>query len=147
MTPSNCSARLESMRLMRACGCGECRIFPMSIPGSVRSSVYLPAPVVLPAASTMAIALPMMEKSGIGLLPRLVPRDGQLSQIRHHNNICVDPALSQRNDLAIFRRIVPPSSHFSGGKADNDRAHKRPLTVTYFRITHDRQVSAAVTFD
>src|ERR1700720_2758809 len=53
------------MRLMRACGNGECRILPTSIPGTLRSSVYLPAPVVFPAASTMAVALPMTEKSFI----------------------------------------------------------------------------------
>src|SRR6266571_3687798 len=117
------------------------------MPGSVRSSVYLPAPVVLPAASTMAMGLPMMEKSGISLLRWCVTCDGQLSQIGDHNNVCVDPALPQRNDLAIFRRPVPPSSHFSGGKADNDGADKRPLTVTYFGITNDRQVSSAMTLD
>ena len=32
-TPSRASARLVSMRLMRACGYGECRIFPTSMPG------------------------------------------------------------------------------------------------------------------
>src|SRR5579872_1003215 len=35
------------------------------MPGALRSSVYLPAPVVLPAASIMAIGLPMMEKSSL----------------------------------------------------------------------------------
>src|SRR5712675_1107304 len=33
------------------------------MPGRLRSSVYLPAPVVLPAASIIAVGLPMMEKS------------------------------------------------------------------------------------
>src|ERR1022692_4177556 len=32
------------------------------MPGRLRSSVYLPAPVVLPAASTMAIDFPITEK-------------------------------------------------------------------------------------
>src|SRR5580692_9928783 len=54
------------MRRMRACGCGECRILPMSMPGRLRSSVYLPAPVVFSAASTMAVRLPMIEKSVAG---------------------------------------------------------------------------------
>src|SRR5947207_4799007 len=36
------------------------------MPATERSSVYLPAPVVLPAASIIAIGLPMMEKSVIG---------------------------------------------------------------------------------
>src|SRR5580700_11816666 len=49
------------MRLMRAWGYGECRIFPTSMPGTLRSSVYLPAPVVFSAASTIAVGLPMME--------------------------------------------------------------------------------------
>src|SRR5215469_18959852 len=62
MTPSSCSARLGSMRLMWAWGCGECRILPTSMPGSERSSVYFPAPVVLAAASTIGIERPMMEK-------------------------------------------------------------------------------------
>src|SRR5262249_43304672 len=62
-TPSSFSALLGSMLLMRACGCDECRSLPTSRPGKVRSSVYLPAPVVLPAASTMGMGLPMTEKS------------------------------------------------------------------------------------
>src|SRR5438132_3040726 len=72
-TPSSFSALLVSMRLMRACGCGECRILPVSMPGSDRSSVYLPAPVVLPAASTMAMGLPIMEKLVIGLIAHWNP--------------------------------------------------------------------------
>src|SRR5882672_6270050 len=55
------------MRLIRAWGYGACRIFPTSMPGTLRSSVYLPAPVVLPAASTIAIGFPIIEKSVIGL--------------------------------------------------------------------------------
>src|SRR5438552_9627146 len=35
------------------------------MPGMVRSSVYLPAPVVLPAASTMAMGFPIIEKSSL----------------------------------------------------------------------------------
>src|SRR5450631_2540757 len=66
-TPSHFSARLVSMRLMRACGYGECRILPTSMPGTLRSSVYLPAPVVFPAASIMAVGLPIMEKPFISL--------------------------------------------------------------------------------
>src|SRR6266550_7542170 len=50
---------------MRAWGKGECRILPTSMPGMARSSVYLPAPVVLPAASTMAMGFPIIEKSVI----------------------------------------------------------------------------------
>src|SRR6185437_2087930 len=65
ITPSSASARELSMRVIRACGYGECRIFPTSMPGTLRSSVYLPAPVVFPAASTMATGLPIMEKSVI----------------------------------------------------------------------------------
>src|SRR5215471_17128903 len=63
MTPSSLSARLESTFLMRACGYGEWRTLPTSIPETRRSSVYLPAPVVFSAASTIAVGLPMMEKS------------------------------------------------------------------------------------
>src|ERR1700730_11284311 len=40
------------------------------MPEPLRSSVYFPAPVVLPAASTMAIGLPRMEKSVICRWPR-----------------------------------------------------------------------------
>src|SRR5437868_2792648 len=64
-TPSNFSARRVSMCLMRAWGKGECRILPTSMPGMVRSSVYLPAPVVLPAASTMAMGFPIIEKASL----------------------------------------------------------------------------------
>src|SRR4051812_29802085 len=64
-TPSSPSARRESMCLMRACGYGECNILPISMPGTLRSSVYLPWPVVLPAESISAMGLPMMEKSDI----------------------------------------------------------------------------------
>src|SRR5579864_3852281 len=49
------------MRLIRACGYGECRILPTNMPGKLRSLVYLPAPVVFSAASTMAMGFPMME--------------------------------------------------------------------------------------
>src|SRR5215469_11033495 len=62
-TPSSASARDASIFLMTACGYGECSILPTSIPGRERSSVYLPWPVVLPAESTSATRLPMMEKS------------------------------------------------------------------------------------
>src|ERR1700730_4617873 len=51
------------MRLIRACGYGECRILPTSMPATLRSSVYLPAPVVFSAASIIAVGLPIMEKS------------------------------------------------------------------------------------
>src|SRR5579864_5077991 len=36
------------------------------MPGTLRSSVYLPAPVVFSAASTIAVGLPMMEKAVAG---------------------------------------------------------------------------------
>src|ERR1700693_4058748 len=67
-TPSSASARPASMLLIRACGYGECRIFPTSIPGMLRSSGYLPAPAVFSAASTIAVGLPMMEKSVMALV-------------------------------------------------------------------------------
>src|ERR1041385_8500988 len=35
------------------------------MPGTLRSSVYLPAPVVFSAASTMAVGLPMIENSAL----------------------------------------------------------------------------------
>src|SRR5438874_6945268 len=70
ITPSRASARLASMRLMMACGYGECRILPMSMPESERSSVYFPAPVVLPAESMSATGLPMTENSDIALSSR-----------------------------------------------------------------------------
>src|SRR5579859_7659235 len=66
-TPSSASALDVSIFLMRAWGYGECRILPVSIPGSDRSSAYLPWPVVLPAESTKATRFPMMEKSLIAL--------------------------------------------------------------------------------
>src|SRR6476646_4386699 len=64
-TPSTASALDVSIFLIRACGYGECRILPVSIPGTDRSSVYFPWPVVLPAESTRAMRLPIMEKSDI----------------------------------------------------------------------------------
>src|SRR6185437_891291 len=65
ITPSSASAFDASIFLIRACGYGECRILPVSIPGTDRSSVYLPWPVVLPAESTSATRFPIMEKSDI----------------------------------------------------------------------------------
>src|SRR5689334_12111491 len=62
-TPSSASAAEVSIFLIRAWGYGECRILPISIPGKVKSSAYLPWPVVLPAESTSATRFPMMEKS------------------------------------------------------------------------------------
>src|SRR5579859_4232950 len=61
-TPSTASAREASIFLISAWGYGECRILPVSIPGRERSSAYLPCPVVLPAESTSATGLPIMEK-------------------------------------------------------------------------------------
>src|SRR4029077_11076780 len=99
------------MRLMRACGKGECRILPTSIPGTLRSSVYLPAPVVLPAASTMAMGLPMMEKSVIahnsgghqqpGLSSRAKSRDLLLSCFRHSLLLGLNRGLDRVIHLAI----------------------------------------------
>src|SRR5689334_624382 len=63
-TPSRAWAREVSILLIRACGYGECRILPISMPGSERSSAYLPEPVVFSAASIMATDLPMVEKVG-----------------------------------------------------------------------------------
>src|SRR6266567_1446242 len=73
-TPSHFSARLVSIRLMRACGKGECSILPTSMPGTLRSSVYLPAPVVFSAASIIAVGLPIMEKSLLILSFRAKPK-------------------------------------------------------------------------
>src|SRR5579884_502477 len=42
------------------------------MPGTLRSSVYLPAPVVFSAASTIAVALPITEKSLADLLVGMV---------------------------------------------------------------------------
>src|SRR5271169_3919523 len=67
-TPSHFAARPVSIFLIRACGYGECRILPTSMPGTLRSSVYLPAPEVFSAASIMAVGLPMMEKPFLLLL-------------------------------------------------------------------------------
>src|SRR5690242_21113959 len=64
-TPSTASAFDVSIFLINACGYGECRILPVSIPGRLKSSAYLPWPVVLPAESTRATRFPIMEKSVI----------------------------------------------------------------------------------
>src|SRR5438270_3325932 len=69
-TPSSASAPDTSMLLILACGYGECRILPMSMPDMVRSSAYLPWPVVLPAESTRAMGLPMTEKLVTYFSPR-----------------------------------------------------------------------------
>src|SRR5438270_501809 len=71
-TPSSASARRESMCLMRACGYGECSILPISMPGTLRSSAYLPCPVVLPAESIRAMGLPMMENDELSVTEFLV---------------------------------------------------------------------------
>src|SRR5215470_412344 len=81
-TPSSASAREASMFLITACGYGECRILPISIPGTERSSVYFPCPVVLPAESTSAILLPMTENSLIAW--SLPCRYSSLPEIQSH---------------------------------------------------------------
>src|SRR5579872_734996 len=67
-TPSKASALRASMRFTMACGCGECRILPISMPGTERSSVYFPLPVVLPAESISATDLPITENSLMNFL-------------------------------------------------------------------------------
>jgi hypothetical protein len=69
------------MLLIRACGYGECRILPVSIPGNDRSSAYLPWPVVLPAESTSATRFPIMEKSDIFFKKKL----GKFKMKRPHD--------------------------------------------------------------
>src|SRR5579864_671286 len=85
------------MRRMRACGCGECRIFPISMPGSERSSVYLPAPVVLAAASIIGIGLPMMEKSVMSVSSAKRP-----SPLR----IDVKPRAPHSNETILFKKAL-----------------------------------------
>src|ERR1700733_6800015 len=46
-TPGSASAAAVSIDLMRACACGERRIFPYSIPGNFRSAPYSARPVTL----------------------------------------------------------------------------------------------------
>src|SRR5207302_8240148 len=100
ITPSSASARRESMHLMRACGYGECRILPFSMPGTLRSSVYLPPPVVFSAASIMAVGLPIMEKSVI-----VIPSEARnLSSAGGMSSLDGNPLLLRRN-RRLYRRI------------------------------------------
>src|SRR5215472_5029471 len=92
-TPSISLACEVWIRLISACGYGECRIFPISIPGSDRSSAYLPWPVVLPAESTSATRLPMMEKSDIAFL-HPDPAERERDPYRCHNLLGIDASLS-----------------------------------------------------
>src|ERR1700690_3248072 len=135
MTPSSCSARVASMRLMRAWGCGECRILPMSIPGTVRSSVYLPAPVVLPAASIMAMGRPMMEKLvidairsdehlGTGALARPVERSSASPLADQRNEDGNSGNLTQQAD-SRFLHCVRPSEDGWSNSGRNDRVFLR----------------------
>ncbi len=62
-TPSIASASPVSMERIRACAWGERRIFPCSIPGRARSSVYAARPVALAAALTRVRRWPMRVNS------------------------------------------------------------------------------------
>src|SRR6266851_6115290 len=70
------------------------------MPGTLRSSVYLPPPVVFSAASIMAVGLPMMEKSVI-----VIPSEARnlLSAGRLWSLGC-DSLLLRRN-RRLYRRI------------------------------------------
>src|SRR3989442_8044305 len=61
-TPGTCSARRASIARIRACGCGDRRTFPWSIPGSTMSPVYLARPVTFSTASTRGTEVPTTRK-------------------------------------------------------------------------------------
>src|SRR5581483_6476779 len=90
------------MRLMRACGYGECRILPISMPGTARSSVYFPAPVVFSAASTMAVRLPITEKplaAGSFVVGRL--SFAMLFHCRHSSSLGLNSRLDRLVHLVV----------------------------------------------
>src|SRR5215472_15525806 len=84
------------MLLIRACGYGECRILPISMPGTLRSSVYLPTPVVFSAASIMAVGLPMMEKSIMDRCIHLHRSAGILPAVRRASRPPIGPPRRRR---------------------------------------------------
>src|SRR5437764_4442312 len=91
------------MLLMIACGYGECRILPMSMPDMVRSSAYLPWPVVLPAESTRAMGLPMTEK----LFTCLVHRRDVVSPVRQHSYMfALLVTWDGKNKLTILSLVI-----------------------------------------
>src|SRR5512141_665255 len=105
-TPERARAREVSIFVMRACGCGECRILPTSMPGTLRSSVYLPWPVVFSAASTKATGLPIVQNSDISRRSSLLLGfNRRLDRLEHlHVAGTAAQVSAQRRAYIVFRR-------------------------------------------
>src|SRR5258708_31384700 len=104
-TPSRASAREASIFLISACGYGECRILPISIPDRDRSSVYLPWPVVLPAESISVTGLAMMEKSDIVLclaIPGKFRRNRRFNGLIHLGVSCTAAEIPAQRTADVF---------------------------------------------
>src|SRR5882762_4996939 len=99
------------------------------MPGTERSSVYLPAPVVLPAASTMAMGLPMMEKLDIKANRSLEPTE----IVRH---VCPNrrDCSPYRRKKTEYRRWVDLPSRASSG--DNSKGRWNRMYRAY-RVERD----------
>src|SRR5215469_4849879 len=65
------------------------------MPGTLRSSVYFPAPVVFPAASTIAMRLPIMEN------PLFIVVAGHAAPV----TLCRSPALPEINEPSAARDL------------------------------------------
>ena len=68
-TPGSASARVVSMRRMRACACGLRSILPCTMPGSLRSAGYTAPPLTRSLASTRGSRLPTDWKTPLCSLP------------------------------------------------------------------------------
>src|SRR6266852_3110855 len=99
------------------------------MPGTLRSSVYLPPPVVFSAASIMAVGLPIMEKSVI-----VIPNEARnLSSAGGMSSLDGNPLLLRRN-RRLYRRI-----HLAVARTAAQIAAQRRSNVSFRRIGVLRQ--------
>src|SRR5258708_37401334 len=99
------------------------------MPGTLRSSVYLPPPVVFSAASIMAVGLPMLEKSVI-----VIPSEaGNLLSAASMSSLDGNPLLLRHN-RRLYRRI-----HLAVARAAAQIATQGATNVSFRRIGVLRQ--------
>src|SRR5450631_3429911 len=121
------------------------------MPGRERSSVYLPEPVVFPAASTIAMDLPMMEKSlvagrwSLGMIsqfPVLIPSIVIPSEARDLH-LPVSTALRFRHSLLLrFNRRLDRRVHLrvAGAAAEIAAQRAADLFVRGIRIHREQML-------
>src|SRR5205814_8137812 len=72
--------------------------------------------------------------------------DISLAETSNHHDVGVSCALAQRDDLTIFRRVVPAFSVGDGGKFHEDGAHIRPCSGSHYVFGFNRNPTPLIRF-